>query len=147
MRCFSNASLVIAIASVAVLGACRPTLDGAWQGTLTCPDDSFPVSMLLDEQQDGDLNGTVYLEQLPGVFGAEFIARGDVDDGAYDPEDNEYDFDLQGDDDTPPEFTVTLAIDEADPDEADGDVRQLQDDGTVVQECSVNLNRLSVTDN
>ena len=126
---------------------CRPTLDGAWQGSVVCPDDTFPVSLLLDEQEDGDLKGTVYIEQVPGVLGAEFIVKGTLDDGSYDPEDNTYSFDLQGDDDTPPEFSVELELDKDDPDEADGDVRQFNDEGTVLQECTIAIDRLSVVGN
>lgn len=111
------------------------------------PDNTLPVSLLLDEEQDGDLDGVVYIEQVPGILGAEFIVRGDVDDGQYDPDDNEYTFDLQGDDDAPPEFSVELERNPDDPDDASGDVRQLNDDGSVVQECEIDIKRLSVTDN
>lgn len=139
--------LFSALTLVAVAGGCRPTLDGAWDGTVTCPDNTLPVSLLLDEEQDGDLDGVVYIEQVPGILGAEFIVRGDVDDGQYDPDDNEYTFDLQGDDDAPPEFSVELKLNPDDPDDASGDVRQLNDDGSVVQECEIDIKRLSVTDN
>jgi hypothetical protein len=137
---------VVLVVLVPAIG-CRPTLDGAWQGSVVCPDDNFPVSLLLDEQEDGDLKGTVYIEQVPGVLGAEFIVKGTLDDGSYDPEDNTYSFDLQGDDDTPPEFSVELELDKEDPDEADGDVRQFNDEGTVLQECTITIDRLSVVDN
>lgn len=149
-RAMTSLAVPAALAVLAVLvGAvgCRPTLDGAWQGTVSCPDDNFPVSLLLDEQEDGDLKGTVYIEQVPGVLGAEFIVKGTLDDGSYDAEDNSYSFDLQGDDDTPPEFSVELELDKDDPDEADGDVRQFDDEGTVLQECTIAIDRLSVTDN
>jgi hypothetical protein len=140
------APLAVSAFLTAAVG-CRPTLDGAWQGTVNCPDDNFPVSLLLDEQEDGDLKGTVYIEQVPGVLGAEFIVKGTLDDGSYDAEDNTYSFDLQGDDDTPPEFSVELELDSDDPNEADGDVRQFDDEGAVVQECTMAIDRLSVTDN
>jgi hypothetical protein len=146
-RVFSLLAVPVVLVVLVPAIGCRPTLDGAWQGSVVCPDDNFPVSLLLDEQEDGDLKGTVYIEQVPGVLGAEFIVKGTLDDGSYDPEDNTYSFDLQGDDDTPPEFSVELELDKEDPDEADGDVRQFNDEGTVLQECTITIDRLSVVDN
>ena len=125
---------------------CRASLDGAWEGQADCEDTgTHTLSALFNEQDDGDLQGHFYVENID-FLGAELTLRADIDDGEYDPDDNEYRFDLQGDDDGEPEFSGSLEIDDQDPDEVSGDLEQFEDDGDVAQRCSFELDRLSRAD-
>lgn len=137
-----------AVFACTVVGACRPTLDGAWEGTANCPgDQNYPTSMLLDENKDAELEGTVFFENVPVLFFATTVVRANISDGAYDVDKNEYVFELQADDDTPVDFDVTLELDSEDPNEGSGEVRQYDNDGEVVQTCTLGIERLSLSGN
>lgn len=135
-------------AVVVASAACRPALDGAWEGTSSCPQNqNYPTSMLIDENKDGEVEGTVFFENVSVLLFATTIVRADISEGAYDADKNEYAFDMQADDDTPIDFDVTLELDEEDADKASGEVRQFDNDGAVFQTCTLEVERLSLSDN
>jgi len=138
---------LLALLVLSSLSACRPSLDGAWDGTADCTaSGAHPVSALFDEQSDGDLKGHLFIENINIVIG--FVTlRADIDDGEYDPDDNEYAFDLNSDADDAAEFSVTLEIDDQDADDANGDIDQFGDAGTFSQTCDLDLSRLSEVGN
>ena len=69
----------LTLVSVVVgLSACHPLLDGGWDGTATCnAGGTFPLSAIFNENGDGELEGSVYIE---GIFGG-FIAKGIIENG------------------------------------------------------------------
>ncbi len=150
IRASSIAWLLPILAAFPIGGCARPTLlDGAFDGTLDCTDSgTHTVSALFDEQADGDVDGQMYIEDI-AFFGGELTVRADLDGGEYDPDDDEYSFDLQTDDDDAAEFAGTLQIDNDDPDDVTGDVEQFDADqpDEVVQTCDLRLSRVSRTDN
>jgi hypothetical protein len=138
-------SALAAVVVVASVAGCRPTLDGAWEGTSSCPQNqTYPTSMLVDENSDGEVEGTVFFENVPVLLFATTVVRADITDGAYDADKNEYEFEMQADDDTPVDFDITLEFGEEDENEATGDLRQFDNDGGVFQTCTVSLERLSI---
>jgi hypothetical protein len=138
---------LLGLGALLALSACRPTLDGAWEGRAECTETgSHVISALFDEQSDADLRGHWYIENIP-FLGAELIVRGDVDDGEYDADNDEYGFDLNTDGDSEPEFAVELEINPDDVDEAEGDIVGFDDAGDEAQTCTFDLDRTSVTNN
>jgi hypothetical protein len=133
----------IFVAALLATSSCRPSIDGAWEGSAKCDANTLPLSALFNEDADANLDGTVYIE---GVLFGGFIAKGTIDNGDYDPDDNEYNFDLQTDEDETPELDVTLAFNEKDVDELEGDARILDDNGEETDQCDVELDRVSVND-
>lgn len=142
----SRAFVVCGSAALLALGACRPTIDGAWDGDATCDASGrHVVSALFNEQADGDLKGQIYIENIP-FFGAELTLRADIDKGEYDADDDEYDFDLEADDEPQRDFQVSMELSGDSADDLRGDIDQFDDDGEVTDTCSLDLSRLSVTD-
>jgi len=134
------ASLLLLI--VAVSG-CRPLLDGGWEGSANCGTDAFPISAVINETGEGNLSGVVYIEGL--VFG--LIARGDIDDGSFDPQENSYSFDLQTDEDELAEFVVSdLVFSDDQQTELEGDVDVLDENGQTTNTCDLGLERVDVND-
>jgi hypothetical protein len=134
---FRALMLIVVVSTV----GCRPLLDGGWEGSANCGNDAFPVSAIFNENGEGEVDGVVYIE---GIFNA-FVIRGDVDDGAFDPQDNEYNMDLQTDSDETADFQIDMAYGN-DPDELEGDVDVIDDEGQVVDTCQLDLNRVDVND-
>lgn len=138
LRFFATLCLVL----VAV--GCRPLLDGGWQGTAACPSEAYPISAILNETNDGDIEGVVYIEGINILIG-DVIARGTIDDGEVDPEDGSFRFELQTDSEPLADFTVDLEYGNDELTELEGDIDQLDDAGAVVQTCSVDLDRTTDT--
>ena len=42
--------------------SCRPFLDGGWEGTARCSNDTFPLTAVMNENADGEVDGLVYIE-------------------------------------------------------------------------------------
>lgn len=124
------------------LVGCRPLLDGGWEGEAVCDGDTFPLSAIFNETGDDELEGTVYIEQ---IFGG-FIAKGTIDNGGFDPDNNSYDFQLQTDDDSTPELDLELELDQDDIDRLEGTAQILNDAGEVQDTCQVDLERVTVSD-
>lgn len=132
-------------ALVLVLGVaagCRPLIDGGWQGTATCPGDAYPISAIFNETKDGDLEGVVYIEGV-NILISDVIARGEIDDGAVDPEDGSFSFDLQTDDEPLADFKVDMEYSNDEFTELEGDIDQLDEAGAVAQTCDLDLDRTS----
>ena len=77
-------TLVVPSIVLAAIG-CRPLLDGGWQGTAACPNEAYPISAILNETNEGEIEGVVYIEGINIIIG-DVIARGTIDDGEVDPE-------------------------------------------------------------
>lgn len=138
---------LLGLSTALALSACRPTLDGAFEGRAECTETgSHVVSALFDEQSDSDLRGHLYIENIP-FLGADLIIRGDIEDGEYDADNDEYGFDLNTDGDSEPEFAVELELNADDADEAEGDIIGFDDNGDEAQTCNLELDRTSVTNN
>jgi hypothetical protein len=103
--------------------------------------------MLLDENKDGEVEGTVFFENVSVLLFATAIVRADISDGAYDADKNEYALEMQADDDTPIDFDVTLELDAEDANKASGEVRQFDSDGAVFQTCALAVERVSLSGN
>lgn len=126
-------------------GACgHPLLDGGWEGTATCNgDDVFPLSAIFNESGDNELDGVIYIEGF--IFGG-FIAKGVIEGGARDPDDGTYSFKLESDGDEAPDFDVELEYSDDEAEELDGDTDILDEDGAPVDNCPIELERVSVND-
>lgn len=130
-------ALVLAAAS-----GCRPLLDGGWQGTASCPNEAYPISAILNETQDGEIEGVVYIEGINILIG-DVIARGDIDNGEVDAEDGSFRFDLQTDTEPLADFKVDMEYSNDELTELEGDIDQLDDNGELVQSCNLDLDRTS----
>lgn len=136
------AFLALALASVVASG-CRPLLDGGWDGTATCNGDVFPLTAVFNEDGEGEVNGTIYIEGF--IFGG-FIAKGVIENGERDPDDGSYDFQLETDDDETAEFDVELEYTDDTFEELEGTADILDEDGETADTCQVDLERVSVND-
>lgn len=134
----SLALLTVLAASV----ACRPWLDGGWQGTAACPNEAYPISAIFDETKDGEIEGVVYIEGIYVII-ADVIVRGDIVDGEVDPDDGSFRFDLQTDSEPLADYTVDMKYSNDELSELDGDIDQLDDNGAVTQSCNLDLDRTS----
>lgn len=135
----------LALAFTALLAggtSCRPLLDGGWEGIARCNGDAFPLTGVFNENADGELDGLVYIEGF--VFG--FIAKGVIEDGARDARDGSYSFDLETDDDEPPDFTVDMEYTDDTFEELDGTVDVLDGNGEVTDSCAMSMDKVSVAD-
>ena len=137
-----STALFVALFALAGASACRPLLDGGWEGTATCNGDAFPLTGVFNEDSEGELDGVVYIEGL--LFG--FITKGIIEDGARDPEDGTYSFELETDDDEPADFRVDMEYSDDTFEELDGDVDILDGNGEVADTCSMSLDKVSVSD-
>lgn len=137
VRCALSCVLALPVLSV----GCRPLLDGGWEGSARCNGDDLPVSAIFNETDGDELEGTVYIEQIFGL-----IAKGTIDGGGFDPESNSYDFQLQTDNDAPPEFDIELEYAKDDIDELEGTAQILNDGGDVQDTCDINLDRVTLSD-
>lgn len=132
---------VLAIALCAVTG-CRPLLDGGWQGTASCPNETYPVSAIFNQTNDGEVEGVVYIEGIY-VLITNLIVRGEIDNGEIDPEDGNIRFDLQTDGEPLADFKCDLEYSNDELTELDGDIDQIDDNGELVQSCTLDLDRTS----
>lgn len=122
----------------------HPLLDGGWEGTATCNgDDVFPLSAIFNESGENELDGVIYIEGF--IFGG-FIAKGVIENGERDPQDGAYSFNLELDDDEAPDFDVDLEYSDDTAEELDGDADILDEDGAPVDNCPIELERVSVND-
>ena len=135
----SLALLVLVLASTA---GCRPLIDGGWEGTASCPGQAYPLSAIFNETKDGELEGVVYIEGINIIIG-DVIVRGDIDDGAVDPEDGTFSFDLQTDTEPLADFKVDMEYGDEELSSLDGDIYQYDDNGELTQSCNLDLDRTS----
>ncbi|MCC7073353.1 MAG: hypothetical protein IT383_18725 [Deltaproteobacteria bacterium] len=131
---------LVVLSLVLAATGCRPLLDGGWQGTASCPNEAYPISAILNETKDGEVEGVVYIEGINIIIG-DVIARGTIDDGEVDPEDGSFRFELQTDNEPLADFTVDLEYGNDELTELEGHIDQLDDNATVVQTCDVDLER------
>lgn len=138
-----HVAVLTALVAVLATGAgCRPLLDGGWQGTASCPNEAYPLSAIFNETQDGDIEGVVYIEGISIIIG-DVIARGEIDNGAVDPDDGTFSFDLQTDDEPLADFKVDMEYSNDEMSELEGDIEQYDDNAELVQTCDLDLDRVS----
>jgi hypothetical protein len=129
-----------------VLTSCRATLDGGFEGSAACGGDAQAISAVLDEQDDGDLEGTAYVE-VSTIVG-KFIGRYDVDDGRYDSTEPRYPYTMVlRTVDGRRDFDVRMALKKDNPDVIEGEVDQIDSNGTKTGECDLTMDRVSVAGN
>ena len=133
-------SLLLLAVVLAAAAGCRPLLDGGWQGTASCPGEAYPLSAIFNENQDGEIEGVVYIEGINILIG-DVIARGDIVDGEVDPDDGSFRFELQTDNEPLSEFTVSMEYSNDELTELEGDIDQLDDNAELVQSCNLDLDR------
>lgn len=136
-------TVLTVLAVVAAASGCRPLLDGGWDGTATCDGDVFPLTAVFNEDGEGEVNGTIYIE---GFLLAGFIAKGIIENGERDPDDGTYELQLETDDDDTAEFAVELEYSDDTFEELEGTADILNDEGETVDTCQVELDRVSVND-
>jgi hypothetical protein len=134
-------ALLLGLAALA-FGACRPNIDGGWEGRARCSGNTLPLSVIVNEDKDGDLEGVIFIE---GIFGG-LIVKGTIDGGGYNPRTNTYDFRVQTDNDPPPELDIELELADDNVDELEGTADLLNDDGDVRDTCRVDLDRVTIDD-
>jgi hypothetical protein len=142
LRLRAIAVAVVLAASALLAAGCHPLLDGGWDGTATCNGNAFPLSAIFNETGEGDVEGTVYIE---GIFGG-FIAKGVIENGARDPDDGSYDFNLESDGDEAPDFDIEMEYADDEAEELEGTVDILDGNGETESTCELDLDRVSVND-
>ncbi len=121
--------------------ACKPPVDGGWDGNADCGSNSFPLDAILNEDNAGNLDGTIFIQGL--IFNT--IAKGVIDNGER-RDDGSYRGDLQTDSDPTPEFSFDFAYDGDDVDTLRGHVDTLDNNGQTTDTCKLKLERVSVAD-
>jgi hypothetical protein len=130
----------------AVLTSCRATLDGGFEGSSNCGGGTQTMTAVLDEQDDGQVEGLLYIE-LDTVFG-KVIGRYVVENGWYDNSDPPFPYALVlRKADGRPDFDLRLRINSNNPDVVEGIVDEIADNGAKTGECDLTLNRVSVAGN
>ena len=135
-------SLTLLALALAATAGCRPLIDGGWEGTASCPGQAYPLSAIFNETKDGDLEGVVYIEGINILIG-DVIVRGDIDNGAVDPQDGTFSFDLQTDTEPLADFKVDMEYQNDELSSLEGDIDQLDDNGELAQSCNLDLDRTS----
>lgn len=138
----SHVSCLLAALAVIATGACRPLLDGGWDGVARCESNAFPLTAVFNENGEGEIDGIVYIDAF--LFG--FIAKGVIEDGERNPDDGSYSFDLEIDDDEAPDFAVEMEYSDDQFEELDGTVDILDGNGEATDSCAMDLERVSVSD-
>ena len=133
---------LVVLSLVLAATGCRPLLDGGWQGTASCPNEAYPISAILNETKDGEIEGVVYIEGINIIIG-DVIARGDIDNGEVNPDDGSFSFDLQTDNEPLADFKVDMEYGNEELSELEGDIDQHDDNGELVQTCDLDLDRTS----
>jgi hypothetical protein len=141
-----RASLVLVVLALAACGdppVIRPKIDGGWKGTYECGADSKKVSAIWDEDDEGNLDGEMFIDFQIQFFGNPIlltaradVKSGDVDEGNYSGIADVLDNATAG----VPDFSFDLDMND-DADELDGTMDKLNGEGASTETCDAHLER------